>query len=88
MEYRYTAIPDLKNINGQVTKRPIVEIELSKGKHVRTFFALIDSGADQITMPAYIAEIFGIERTASVARRMMGISMDPIESFVTEFRRI
>ncbi|MDO8552704.1 MAG: hypothetical protein Q7S01_04215 [bacterium] len=45
---------------------------------------MIDSGADQITMPAYIAELFRIEKQRADSRPMMGISMEPIAGFVGE----
>ena len=56
MKYRYSVVSGQTNVNGSYTKRPVVEIELSRGPHRRKFLALIDSGADQIMMPAAIAE--------------------------------
>ena len=84
MKYKYTPVPGETDICGRITRRPIVEIELSNGKHARVFSALLDSGADQITMPAYIAELFGIERGRALVRPMLGISMKPIHGFVGE----
>ena len=82
MKYKYTAIRGLKNINGRTTKRPIVMVQLSKGNQKRDFFALIDSGADQISMPAYIAELFGIREEDAQPRSMMGITMQAERAFV------
>ena len=85
MKYKYTAIAGAQNIDGRITKRPIVDIEISNGKHARAFVALIDSGADQISMPVYIAELFGIEKSPAQERPMMGISMVPVRGFVGTF---
>src|SRR6202166_3847635 len=56
------------NIDGSYTKRPVVEVELSRGTQRRKFLALIDSGADQIMMPSAIAEALGIDRERSARR--------------------
>jgi hypothetical protein len=82
MKYKYAVVAGHTNINGRYTRRPVVEVELSKGAHRRTFLALIDSGADQILMPAYVAELFGIDRSQCPARTAMGVSMEPIDGFV------
>jgi hypothetical protein len=82
MKYKYTAIAGQTDIGGRTTRRPVVEVELSNGTHARTFLALIDSGADQITMPAAIAKVFGIDRNQSPKRTTMGISMEPSQGFV------
>lgn len=83
MKYRFSVVAGQTNVDGRYTKRPIVEVELSKGKQVRKFLALIDSGADQITMPAAIAEVFGIEREKCLKRGAVGISMERTEGFVS-----
>ena len=62
MKYKYFATAGQTNIDGRSTKRPIVELDISRGSRTRKFLALIDSGADQIHMPAAIAEVFGIDR--------------------------
>ena len=82
MKYRYSAVAGQTNVDGRYTKRPVVEIELWNASHHRKFLALIDSGADQIMMPAAIAEAFGIDRAASARRTLLGVSMVPIEGFV------
>ena len=84
MKYKYSVVSGQTNINGQYTKRPIVEVELSRGKQTRKFLALIDSGADQIHMPAAIAEAFGIDRAQCSKRSSIGISMERTEGFVGE----
>src|SRR5947209_11667027 len=82
MKHRYSVVVGQKNIDGRDTKRPVVEVELSRGNQTRKFLALIDSGADQIVMPAAIADLFGIERQQSARRASMGISMEHIDGFV------
>jgi hypothetical protein len=82
MKYQYSVVSGQTNIDGRFTKRPIVEVAISRGQQRRTFLALIDSGADHIIMPAAIAEVFGIERHQGPNRPVMGVSMEPIEGFV------
>jgi hypothetical protein len=82
MKYRYSVVSGLTNTDGRYTKRPIIEVELGHGNIRRKFLALIDSGADQIMMPAAVAEAFGIEAAACPRRSSMGISMEPIDGFV------
>jgi hypothetical protein len=82
MKYRYTVVAGAVDTAGRYTKRPIVEIEISHGGPSRKFLALIDSGADQITMPAAIADALGIDRAACPRRSMMGITMQRIDGFV------
>jgi hypothetical protein len=84
MKYKYSVVSGQANIDGRYTKRPIIEVELSRGKQTRKFLALIDSGADQITMPAAIAEVFGIDRSECPTRNVVGISMERTEGFVSE----
>ncbi len=84
MKYKYSVVAEQTNIGGTYTKRPVVEVELSRGSQARKFLGLIDSGADQIHMPAAIAEVFGIDRDACPKRTSMGISMERIEGFVAE----
>jgi hypothetical protein len=84
MKYRYSVAAGQTNTNGRYTKRPIVEIELSRGNQTRKFLALVDSGADQIHMPAAIAEVFGINRAECPRRASMGITMEHIDGFVAE----
>src|SRR5271167_2349719 len=84
MKYRYSVAAGQTNTNGRYTKRPIVEIELSRGNQTRKFLALVDSGADQIHMPAAIAEVFGINRDECPRRASMGITMEHIDGFVAE----
>jgi hypothetical protein len=83
MKYRYSAASGHTNINGRHTKRPVVEVELSRGGHKRKFLALIDSGADHIMMPAAIAEVFQIDLNTCPRRTVLGVSMQPIEGFVS-----
>jgi hypothetical protein len=82
MKYRYSVVSGQTNIDGSYTKRPVVEVELSRGTQRRKFLALIDSGADQIMMPSAIAEALGIDRDRSARRTSLGVSMDPIDGFV------
>src|ERR1700720_2521971 len=84
MKYKYTVVAGALDTKGRYKKRPIVGGELSHGGHVRTFLALIDSGADQITMPAAIADALGIDRTACPPRSLMGITMERTEGFVAQ----
>jgi hypothetical protein len=63
MKYKYSEAPGQLNTDGRFTKRPIV-------------LALIDSGADQIIMPAAIAELFGIDRASCPERSVIGVSME------------
>ena len=82
MKYKYSVVSGHMNTDGRYTKRPIVEVELSGGNQKRKFLALIDSGADQIHMPAAIAEIFGIEREKCRPWTSIGISMERTSGFV------
>jgi hypothetical protein len=82
MKYRYSVVSGQANIDGSYTKRPVVEVELSRGTQRRKFLALIDSGADQIMMPSAIAAALGIDRDTSARRTSLGVSMDPIDGFV------
>ena len=84
MKYKYSVVAGQTNIDGRYTKRPVVEVEISKGNQARKFLALVDSGADQIIMPAVIAEIFGIDRNACPKRSAFGITMERSEGFVGE----
>lgn len=83
MKYKYLVTAAQTNIDGRTTKRPIVEVEISRGNQTRKFLALVDSGADQIHMPAAIADVFGIRDTCP-RRSSMGISMEGIEGFIGE----
>jgi hypothetical protein len=83
MKYRYSVVSGQTNVDGRYTKRPIVEVELSRGNRRRKFFALIDSGADQIMMPSAIAEALGIDRDTCLRRTSLGVSMEPIDGFVS-----
>ena len=76
MKYKYSDAPGQLNTDGRFTKRPIVEVEISRGNQRRKFLALIDSGADQIIMPAAIAEVFGIDRASCPERSVIGVSME------------
>lgn len=82
MKYRYSAASGQLNVDGRYTKRPVVEVEISKGTQARKFLALIDFGADQIIMPAAIAEVLGIDATKCPSRTVMGVSMEGVEGFV------
>ena len=82
MKYKYQVVAGALDIAGRYTKRPIVEVEISRGGPARKFLALIDSGADQITMPSAIADALGIDRATCPSRPMMGITMQRTEGFV------
>jgi NACalpha-BTF3-like transcription factor len=82
MKHRYSVVAGQTNIDGRLTRRPVVEVELSFGPHQRKFLALIDSGADQIMMPAAIAEAFEIDPAKCMRRSVMGVSMEPIDGFI------
>jgi hypothetical protein len=82
MKYKYRVAAGALDTAGRYTKRPIVEVEISRGGPARKFLALIDSGADQITMPAAIAEALGIVRATCPSRALMGITMQRTEGFV------
>jgi len=82
MKYKYSVVSGQVNTDGRYTRRPVVEVELSRGAQRRTFLALIDSGADQIMMPAVVAAVFGIDRSKCPTRASTGISMEPINGFV------
>src|ERR1700683_1405244 len=84
MKYRYSLAVGQENADGHGTRRPIVDVTLSRGNHRRRFLALLDSGADQIWMPAGIADVFGIDRGQCPERIAMGVSMEPITGFVGE----
>lgn len=84
MKYKYRTTIGALDTAGRYTKRPIVEVEISRGGPGRKFLALINSGADQITMPAAIAEALGIDRTACSPRALMGITMERTEGFVAQ----
>jgi hypothetical protein len=82
VKYKYKTTYGATDTSGRYTKRPVVEVELSHAGQSRKFLALIDSGADQITMPAAIAEVFGIDRASCRPHALMGISMERIAGFV------
>jgi hypothetical protein len=84
MKYKYRVTTGSTDTAGRYTKRPIVEVEISRGGPGRKFLALLDSGADQITMPAAIADALGIDRSACRPRSLMGITMQHIEGFVAQ----
>lgn len=84
MKYKYSVVSGQSDIDGSATKRPVVWLEVSNGKHTRSYLALIDSGSDHITMSSKIVEIFGIERPGREARPLWGISMEPTGGFVGE----
>ena len=73
MKYPYRVVADVPDTAGRYTKRPIVEVEISRGGPGRKFLALIDSGADQITMPSAIADALGIDRSTCRPRSLNGI---------------
>lgn len=82
MKHRYSGVAGQTNIDGRLTKRPVIEVELSLGRHQRKFLALIDLGADQIMMPSAIAEAFEIDPAKCMRRAVMGVSMEPIKGFI------
>ncbi len=82
MKYKYTVTTSALDTRGRYAKRSIVEIEVSCGGSARKFLALIDSGADQVTMPSAIADALAIDRDACEPRSLMGITMEPIDGFV------
>ena len=82
MKYKYSDAPGQLNTDGRFTKRPIVEVEFHAETSGGISRALIDSGADQIIMPAAIAEVFGIDRASCPERSVIGVSMENIEGFV------
>jgi hypothetical protein len=84
MKYPYHVVAGALDTAGRYTKRPIVEVEISRGGAGRKFLALIDSGADQITMPAAIAAALGIDRSTCRPRTMMGITMERTQGFVAQ----
>ena len=65
-------------------KRPIIEVELSRGRLTRKALGLIDSGADNIIMPAALATFFGIDEANCPRRPTMGINMSVIDGFLGE----
>lgn len=84
MKYKYTVVAGAETVAGKFVKRPVVEIEISHKKQARKFLAVIDSGADNILMPSYIADVLGIDRRGSRRYSVMGISMEPIEGFIAD----
>jgi hypothetical protein len=82
MKYRYSTAAGQLDLNGRYTRRPVVEVEISKGTQKRKFLALIDSGADQILLPAAIAEVLRIDLSTCPRRNVMGVSMEGVEGFV------
>jgi|ERR1700693_2333208 len=84
MKYKYTTVSGARNTDGRSTKRPVIEVEVSYGSQSRKFLGLIDSGADQVIMPAAIADVLGINRNTCPKRSTMGIDMQPMESFTSE----
>jgi hypothetical protein len=69
VKYKYKTTYGATDTSGRYTKRPVVEIEISRAGQSRKFLALIDSGADQITMPAAIAEVSGSIEPRAVRTR-------------------
>jgi hypothetical protein len=84
MKYKYLVVSGALNPDGSPTKRPVVEIEVSNRNQRRKFLAIIDSGADQIHMPAAIAEVLGIDREKCRTWNSMGISMQNTPGFIGE----
>jgi hypothetical protein len=84
VKYKYTVVSGAQTVAGKFVKRPVVEIEISHNKQARKFLAVIDSGADNILMPSYIADVLGIDRQGCPRYSVMGISMEPIEGFIAE----
>src|SRR3989344_6319718 len=84
MKYKYSHVSGQHNIDGSALKRPAVWVDISNGKQTRRFVALIDSGADHITMSSRMAEVFGIERNDKQNRPMLGITMETVDGFVAE----
>lgn len=82
MKYKYSVVAGATDIHGRFTKHPIVQVELSHGTRRRTFLALIDSGADDIILPAAIAEALGIDRQRCREHSAVGISMQPTPGFI------
>ena len=41
--------------------RPVIPVELSRGRQSITFDALVDSGADESTFPGWLAKILGYD---------------------------
>lgn len=83
MKYRYTAVSGALDTRGRYTKRPVVEVELLANGPARKFIALVDSGADHITMSAAIADALGINRDGCSKRTLMGITMQRTEGFIS-----
>jgi hypothetical protein len=65
VKYKYAIVSGAQTVAGRFVKRPVVQIEMSRGKQTRTFLAIIDSGADNIILPAYIVDLFGIDKSAT-----------------------
>jgi hypothetical protein len=84
VKYKYTVVSGAQTVGGRFVKRPAVQIEISRGKQARTFLAIIDSGADNIILPAYMAELFGIDRASCRPYNVIGISMENTPGFVAE----
>jgi hypothetical protein len=84
VKYKYTVVSGAQTLGGRFVKRPVVQIEISRGKHARTFLAIVDSGADNIILPAYIAELYGIDTSACPRYSVMGISLESTPGFVAE----
>jgi hypothetical protein len=84
VKYKYTVVSGAQTVGGRFVKRPVMQIEISRGKRSRTFLAIIDSGADSIILPAYIAELFGIDKTACRSYSVMGISLESTPGFIAE----
>ncbi len=82
MKYKYSVVAGASDIHGRFTKRPIAQVELSHGTQRRTFLALVDSGADNIILPAAIAEALGIDQTRCREHSALGISMQPTPGFI------
>jgi hypothetical protein len=84
VKYKYTVVSGAQTVGGRFVKRPAVQIEISRGKHARTFLAIIDSGADNIILPAYVAELFGIDKATCRPYNVIGISMQNTPGFIAE----
>lgn len=82
MKFKYTQTLST-NLKGGFTKRPILELEITKGSETVDGLALIDSGADSTMMNIEYAKALGIDLTNLERKSFIGIGRELIECYVS-----
>lgn len=87
MKFPYQKLPILQDSDPQKPKiaRPYVPVYLHgpRGKTDAPFYALLDSGADQVLLPAELAEVVGIDdfKNTKQHSRTVGVASQVTETY-------